>query len=197
MDIPHPTFSLELKPEHYIFPYRYPLDAEDYWEWRHFWRLAKGKGVEVGVLEGQNAEEALKWNPNITELTLIDPWLSFKDVVGDLSVISQPMFDEIYERVKGRFSNDIRIKVLRKTSPQAAEDFKDHSLDFVYLDGDHTEPIVLAELRAWVPKLKSGGLMGGHDAMESSVLGALVRFFQEDHLGYFESKLNTWWFYVE
>ena len=186
---------MDLKPEHYIMPYRYPVSAEDYFEWRPFWRLAKGKGVEVGVLEGQNAEEALKWNPEIKELTLIDPWLMFKDIIGELDVFDQAAFDNIYLRVKNKFINNPIVKIIRKPSVEAAKDFKDESLDFVYLDDDHTEKAVRAGLSAWMPKLKQGGLMGGHDSYESSVQGALVNFFKEEYPGYFETKLNSWWFY--
>ena len=39
----------------------------------------------------------------------------------------------------------------------------DESLDFVYIDGDHHYTNVLADIRAWWPKVRSGAFLGGHD----------------------------------
>jgi predicted O-methyltransferase YrrM len=45
----------------------------------------------------------------------------------------------------------------------AAADYADGSLDFVFLDDDHTTDHVLREVRAWWPKIKPGGVLAGHD----------------------------------
>jgi hypothetical protein len=49
------------------------------------------------------------------------------------------------------------------SSVTAAEYFTSESLDFVYLDASHNYDNVANDLRAWYPKLKSGGLLAGHD----------------------------------
>jgi predicted O-methyltransferase YrrM len=41
--------------------------------------------------------------------------------------------------------------------------FEPHSLDFVFIDADHTEAAVRLDLDAWVPRMKPGALIAGHD----------------------------------
>ena len=53
--------------------------------------------------------------------------------------------------------------IVRMPSLDAVHDFEDGSLDFVYLDGDHEFSSVTADLTAWLPKLRPGGIMSGHD----------------------------------
>lgn len=50
-----------------------------------------------------------------------------------------------------------------KESVAAASDFLDKSLDFVFLDGGHTYEQVKKDILAYLPKLKKGGVMAGHD----------------------------------
>lgn len=44
-----------------------------------------------------------------------------------------------------------------------AKQYEDDSLDFVFIDGDHRYECVLEDINAWLPKIKSGGVIAGHD----------------------------------
>lgn len=48
-------------------------------------------------------------------------------------------------------------------SPAACKLFDDASLDFVWIDGDHSEGAFYADVVNWLPKIKPGGWLGGHD----------------------------------
>jgi len=54
-----------------------------------------------------------------------------------------------------------------------AKTYADASLDFVFLDDDHSTGHVLKELNAWWPKVKPGGMLAGHDIQWPSVAKAL------------------------
>ena len=54
--------------------------------------------------------------------------------------------------------------VLREGSPDAASRFAEGSLDFVFIDGNHLYESVCADLFAWWPKIRRGGLFMGHDS---------------------------------
>jgi hypothetical protein len=46
---------------------------------------------------------------------------------------------------------------------EALTDFKDGSLDFVYIDGNHDFRHVAEDLFEWSKKVRSGGVVSGHD----------------------------------
>ena len=56
-----------------------------------------------------------------------------------------------------------KITLYKETSIQAVTHFDDNLLDFIYIDGDHTYKSVSKELELYYPKVKSRGVMGGHD----------------------------------
>jgi predicted O-methyltransferase YrrM len=56
-----------------------------------------------------------------------------------------------------------RVIIHRGTSQEAAPTFADHSLDYIYIDGDHTVAGAVADCLLWWPKLKPGGLFFGDD----------------------------------
>lgn len=57
------------------------------------------------------------------------------------------------------------VRPLRADTADAASGFHDGSVDFVYVDAAHTRAGVLRDLRAWWPKMKSGGVLAGDDWM--------------------------------
>lgn len=55
------------------------------------------------------------------------------------------------------------IEPMKMTSEQASKCFADESLDFVFLDGAHDYESVKKDIEAWLPKVKVGGVLAGHD----------------------------------
>lgn len=53
--------------------------------------------------------------------------------------------------------------IINKFSMDALDDFEDNSLDFVYIDGNHTLPYVAQDIFGWERKVKHGGIISGHD----------------------------------
>lgn len=112
-------------------------------------------GVEVGVQRGDFADViAQGWTGT---MYLVDPW---KQVTAFLYPDDH---DENYRYVRERFSGMDRIKPMRSLSVEAAATFADGSLDWVYLDADHAYDSIKADLRAWWPKVRIGGMFCGHD----------------------------------
>jgi hypothetical protein len=46
---------------------------------------------------------------------------------------------------------------------EAVKNFKDNSLDFVYVDGNHYLQSVINDLTEWTKKVKINGIIAGHD----------------------------------
>jgi predicted O-methyltransferase YrrM len=57
-----------------------------------------------------------------------------------------------------------RISLWVKDSSQAAKEIPDQTLDIVFLDRGFTEAIGKQDVREWLPKVKDGGILAGHEA---------------------------------
>jgi hypothetical protein len=75
-------------------------------------------------------------------------------------------------------------QILFKDSAEAASDITNESLDFVYVDADHSYEAVKRDINSWYSKLKSGGWMMFHDfniyKLNEEVAGA-TREFANSH----------------
>ena len=56
-----------------------------------------------------------------------------------------------------------RATLVKALSLEAAKRFPPAHFDWIYVDALHTYDAVLADLRAWWPKLRPGGLLSGDD----------------------------------
>ncbi len=65
------------------------------------------------------------------------------------------------------------VSVCQSDSVMASKQFADNSCDFVFIDADHSEDAVRADIEAWLPKIKPGGLLAGHDYEWPSVRRAV------------------------
>jgi hypothetical protein len=127
-----------------------------------------GEGVEVGVDEGHFAACVLNdWKGK--KLHLVDSWESTAEPHNATTDRHQLEFDKLADKVRERFSWQIAngtVQVHRQPSIHAAASFGDGTLDWVYLDGDHSYQGVAADIRVWWPKLRDGGVLLGHDYLD-------------------------------
>jgi hypothetical protein len=115
-------------------------------------------GVEVGTERAIFAKRICVTNPQM-KLYCVDPWTAYK---GYREHVSQGKLDDFYAEAKWRMAS-FNAALVRKFSVEAASDFKDESLDMVYIDGNHNLLNVIQDLWHWTPKVKSGFLVCGHD----------------------------------
>ena len=81
------------------------------------------------------------------------------------------------------------VQTIISDTVTASEQFEDGSLDWLFVDADHTYEGVTADIVAWWPKLKPGGLISGHDYCFFSVAMAVNRLLPK--LDTFETIWHT------
>jgi len=118
-------------------------------------------GVEVGVAFGGHSE-ALLARTRISKLYGVDSY-RYRPDYHDPMNLPQAEFDRLYERMVRRLSGfGDRFTPIRKDSEQAVADVSG-PIDFVYIDADHSYLGVFNDLCRWTPKVRPGGIIGGHD----------------------------------
>ena len=113
-------------------------------------------GVEIGVWQGEFSKILCSTG---MKLYAVDPWKA-DPTLGMYG--GQKNLDGAYNDAKKNLKG-LSCKIIRKTSMDAVKDFKDESLDFVYIDGNHLYKYVLEDIVEWTKKIKKGGAICGHD----------------------------------
>jgi predicted O-methyltransferase YrrM len=121
--------------------------------------------VEIGSFKGRSSVatcEGLSSVPG-ARFVAIDPWRR-KDVrTGDVYEAGDPDEDRVYRRFLRNTGPYDFVEPMRTTSLEAVKDFADESVDWIFIDGDHRFDAIRADILAWYPKVKPGGLVSGHD----------------------------------
>ncbi len=139
-------------------------------------------GAEIGVERGAYSKVLCMKNPKL-HLYCIDPWQAYE---GYREHVTQSKLDGFFEETKERLS-PYNCTFIREFSGRASLDFEDDSLDFVYIDANHSYENVRNDLNAWVRKVRKGGIVAGHDYIkrkgQDAIFGVIpaVDEFVEKH----------------
>lgn len=149
-----------------------------------------GEGAELGVAWGGFSEILLD-NSKLSKLYLIDPWMAQDGPNNDgLSRLTGEENNERYLHVKKTFGDfDGRSELIRMTSEEAAPKIKDDSLDFVYIDADHSYDAIKQDLDLWWPKVKLGGIFSGHDYFDGGPLNFGVKKAVDEFMANTDQKV--------
>ena len=148
-------------------------------------------GVEIGVDRGATSEYLIL---NLKNLKLygIDPYVDYQDWWGWVA-----WADKAYMEMRNRLDRyGDQFSLVRKTSDDAASQFEDESLDFVFVDGLHTYEQVTLDCKNYYPKLKKGGWFGGHDFSSVKGVGDAAKEFSASlgkELSFCNQDVWYWW----
>lgn len=150
---------------------------------KYNWR----KGVELGVWYGQTFFRVLDALPNL-HLTGVDIWQAgHVDNAGHHTDQKQNR-EDVLARVPGYGD---RATILEMTTEGAAKKIKNGSLDFVFVDADHTVESARADFKNWLPKLKPTGWIIGHDFLFPGVNQAVKELLMPVNCPILETD-ETW-----
>lgn len=130
--------------------------------YRHMVLRAKPNSlfVEIGVWKGGSTAfmgvEIFNSNKNI-EFHAIDTFLGSKEH-GDI--------ENFFEEAKNNLTPILEkklVKLIQGHSHSVVNEYADNSIDFLFIDGSHEYEDVKKDLLLWLPKVKPGGIIAGHD----------------------------------
>lgn len=140
--------------------------------------------AEIGTYRGINADNMLKYL-NINEIYLIDPYQSYNEYTDP---INDSIDDKTFNEAKWRTSHSAdKITWIREPSNTAYNKIPD-KLDYIYIDGNHLYNYVIEDIDLYYPKVRSGGVIGGHDVFLSDVIDAVEDSFDE-----YYCVFPDWW----
>lgn len=127
--------------------------------------------VEIGCFKGRSsrclADLGIKYQKDL-RITFVDTWEGSEEHQDLEDVKDGSLFAQFVRNMDG-----IDFDFYRMPSVDTAEEFKDESLDFVFIDAAHDYENVCADIRAWLPKVKVGGVLAGHDWQHEPVRKAV------------------------
>ncbi|HDZ37880.1 MAG TPA: class I SAM-dependent methyltransferase [Marinobacter sp.] len=132
--------------------------------------LARGKKtvIEIGTFFGGSAEALLEGMPDDGHLTCIDTFEGTAGSPTDPVNYRSEKIDFTKELVLSYLGGRLRpyhgrVNIVVGESLSVVRDFEPESADLIFLDGAHDYENVLADIQAWLPIVKSDGILCGHD----------------------------------
>jgi len=125
-----------------------------------FHELQFKNGAEIGVAAGEYSEVIMQKNPQLEHMIGVDPYTPYK---GYKDYVRLGTYTNLERDAHARLDKYLNYRFVKDFSVEASQLVPDESLDFVYIDANHSEPYVTQDIEAWAPKVRPGGIVAGHD----------------------------------
>jgi predicted O-methyltransferase YrrM len=139
--------------------------------------------VEIGTWKGQSimylAERVKELNKKI-KIYGVDTFKGCKEHI-EADIIDPVLLNDTLYEVYLKNIEPLKeyIITIKGNSHDVYNQFEDESIDFLFIDGSHEYKDVLKDLQLWYPKVKTGGIISGHDYtwIDGRVKRAVDQFF--------------------
>lgn len=154
------------------------------------------KFAEVGVWQGRSFVSVLPLAKTLKyrQAIAVDTFMGTpSELSGAHAEATTRNIREIFQdNLQKSGASDI-VTVVPHHSTYAATHFPDEYFELIFIDAEHAYDAVKADIEAWLPKLKSGGTLLGHDWLWESVSSAVVDTLTPH--GPQHICENMWWFF--
>ena len=114
--------------------------------------------IEIGSFVG---ESTVLFAQSFKKVIAIDPFLADYDPADPTSYLFE--FKNVFQTYLDRTGDHQNIQTIVSTSDEAVQKLGGLKYDFVYIDGLHTYDGVKTDIINYLPLVKEGGVIGGHD----------------------------------
>lgn len=146
-------------------------------------------GVEIGCQRCVNAYNIMRLL-DMKKLYLVDPFDWYPGSTESETTKGSSVRSEAEHRI---FRFGVCTQLIAKTSEDAISEIP-NNLDFVYIDGNHSYPYVKKDIELYWPKIRNGGILGGHDynAVYPGVSRAVNEFVEREGLELHGVNIDWW-----
>lgn len=127
--------------------------------------------AEIGSFAGVSTELFARCCKTVYS---IDPYEPYPEVSDEHLKNAEIAMQEVMKRCPN-------ISLIKKKSLDAVNHFENESLDAVYIDAAHDMDSVTEDIGAWLPKVKKGGVVSGHDG-NSRILSIVQSYFPKSNI---------------
>lgn len=145
--------------------------------------------VEIGTFKGENAYWMLKTLP-IKKLYLIDPYAKYADYEKDGSYEYINKAEKLARERLLQFRD--KIVWVKEFSDKALSSIP-NNVDFIYIDGNHEYDYVKKDISNFYNKVRSGGILAGHDIELPGVSRAVIEFLSKAKTNKYGILFPDWW----
>lgn len=157
-----------------------------------------GTFVELGCWKGKSTcfllEEVQKDGLR-REIYIVDNFAGSTNTAQEKVVYKDVNSSELYHEFRNNIKSMQHLisDIINMDSADAAVGFRNQSVDVIFIDAGHSYENVKADIQAWLPKMKKGGIMAGHDYNDSwsGVIKAVNELLGKDNI----TIENSCWFY--
>jgi len=137
------------------YPALYQRMVNNFQDGAHFVEVGAwvGKSSSFMAVEIANSGKQIKFD-------VVDTWAGADTHATDPEIVNGTLFDNFLKNIQPVKE---LLTPIRLASVEAAKLYQDNSLDFVMIDGAHDYENVTADIKAWLPKVKVGGILAGDD----------------------------------
>lgn len=151
-------------------------------------------GMEIGVASGWNIHHFLSSIPNL-HLVGVDPYLPYQDWN---SYIGEDILEAQYQAaIKNNEKFEGRFLIVRDKCENILDDYPDESLDYIFIDGDHSEEAVYRDCKNFYSKVRKGGIFSGHDYGLPGVNAGLNKFRLEGNYPSISTCSDNVWYWIK
>lgn len=122
---------------------------------------------EIGSFAGVSSELFANY---VKEIHCIDKWELYSEIGDSYMIESESEFDKLLDK----YSN---IKKVKLDSTEASKLYPDDYFDLIYIDAAHDYKSIYNDIKNWLPKIKNGGIISGHDYNLDDVKKAVNEWF--------------------
>jgi predicted O-methyltransferase YrrM len=160
--------------------------------------------VEIGVQFGRSlmylAHKAIQEKRPDIRIVGVDPWIVDRNRNINVEGWGGPEFSRqrkfidpmayaVNEMTAHAPSEYARVELMRLTSVEASEKFEQNGVHMVFIDGDHRYEQVKRDIEVWLPKIRSGGVLAGHDYGGYETVRRAVR----EAFSTYTCRKCSWW----